>query len=71
MLAVWVEVVCDLQKNTVNVFTMPYTKSLQSRANEDGLICIAIDMQNPKFETNSILTGIKNEFSEMNFLDFL
>ena len=71
MLAVWVEVVCDLQKNTVHVFTMPYTEFSLSRANKDGLICIALDMQNSKLETNSILTGIKNEFSKMNFLDFL
>ena len=43
---------------------MAYTKSLLSSLNKDDLICIALDMQNLKLDTSSILTDIKNELSE-------
>ena len=50
---------------------MAYTEFWLSRANKDGLISIAPDMQSSKLETNSILTDIKKEYSEINFLNIL
>ena len=59
------EVVYDLQQSTVNIFTMAYTESSLSRLNKDGLIRIALEMQNSKLGTNSVLTDIKNELSKL------
>ena len=50
---------------------MAYTESLLSRENKDRLIRIALDIRNSKLETNPILTDIKNEHSEINFLSIL
>ena len=44
---------------------MAYTVSLLSRLYNDDLIRIALDMQNWKLDTNSILTDIKNKLSEL------
>ena len=44
---------------------MAYTESLISRLNKDDLIRIALDMKNTELDTNSILTDIKNELSEL------
>ena len=44
---------------------MAYNESSLSRLNKDDFILIALDMQNSKLETNSILTDIKNELSEL------
>ena len=44
---------------------MAYTESALSRLNKDDLIHIALDVQNSKLDTNSILTDIKNELSQL------
>ena len=44
---------------------MALTESLLSRLNKDDLICIALCMRNSKLDTNSSLTDIKNELSEL------
>ena len=44
---------------------MAYTEYSLSRLNKDDLIRIALDMQNSKLDTNSMLTDIKNELSEL------
>ena len=44
---------------------MAYTESSLSRLNKDDLIRIALDKQNSKLYTNSILTDIKNERSKL------
>ena len=44
---------------------MAYTESSLSRLNKDDYIHIALDMQNLKLDTNSILADIKNELSEL------
>ena len=44
---------------------MAYSESSLLRLNKDDFTRIAIDMQNSKLETNSILTDIKNELSEL------
>ena len=54
-----------MQQSTVNIFTMTYTGSKLSRLNKDDLICIVLDMQNSKLDTNFILNDIKKELSEL------
>ena len=54
-----------MQQSTVNIFTMTYTGSELSRLNKDDLVCIALDMQNSKLDTNFILNDIKKELSEL------
>ena len=44
---------------------MTYTGSELSRLNKDDLVCIALDMQNSKLDTNFILNDIKKELSEL------
>ena len=44
---------------------MAYNESSLLRLNKDDFTRIALDMQNSKLETNSILTDIKNELSEL------
>ena len=44
---------------------MTYTGSELSRLNKDDLVCIALDMQNLKLDTNFILNDIKKELSEL------
>ena len=44
---------------------MTYTGSELSRLNKDDLVCIALDMQNSKLDTNFILNYIKKELSEL------
>ena len=44
---------------------MTYTGSERSRLNKDDLVCIALDMQNSKLDTNFILNYIKKELSEL------
>ena len=44
---------------------MVYTESSLSLPNKGDLIGIARDMRNSKLDTNSILTDIKNELSEL------
>ena len=44
---------------------MIYTGSELSRLNKDDLVCIALDMQNSKLDTNFILNDIKKELSEL------
>ena len=44
---------------------MTYTGSKLSRLNKDDLICIVLDMQNSKLDTNFILNDIKKELSEL------
>ena len=44
---------------------MTYTGFLIINTNKDDLIRIALNMQNLKVETNSILTDIKNKLSEL------
>ena len=44
---------------------MTYTGSKLSRLNNDDLICIVLDMQNSKLDTNFILNDIKKELSEL------
>ena len=44
---------------------MAYTESSLSRLNKDDFIHIALDMQNLKLDTNSILADIKNKLSEL------
>ena len=43
---------------------MTYTGSKLSRLNKDDFICIVLDMQNSKLDTNFILNDIKKELSE-------
>ena len=44
---------------------MAYIESSLSRLNKYHLICNAIDMQNSKLGTNSILTDTMNELSQL------
>ena len=44
---------------------MTYTGSELSRLNKDDLVCIALDMQNSKLDTNFILNDIKKELFEL------
>ena len=44
---------------------MTYTGSKLSRLNKDDFICIVLDMQNSKLDTNFILNDIKKELSEL------
>ena len=44
---------------------MAYTESSLSKINKDDLVRIALDIQNTKVDSNSVLTDIKNELSEL------